>query len=136
MAGQVSPSEAGARTEAAVASALVRAGCDVYLPAFGGHGRVDLVYLRPEQCVRVQCKTARFINGTIYFRTCSNTANQPRGYDGEVDQFGVFSPDIGLVYLVPAVALPTRACTLRLAPTTNGQSAGVRWARDFELGPP
>lgn len=59
-----------------------------------------------------------------------------RGYDGEVDEFGVFSPGTGLVYLVPNVEMPTRLCTLRLGPTLNGQHAGIRWASDYELGPP
>ena len=130
------PSAIGNRSEAAVASALVRAGVLVYLPAFGADGRVDLVYIDGLRTVRVQCKTARRIRDVLYFRTCSNTANVPLGYDGEVDEFGVYSADTGLTYLVPVGGLPTRLCSLRLSETRNGQSAGIRWARDYELGPP
>jgi hypothetical protein len=72
----------------------------------------------------------------LIFRTCSNTNNQPRSYDDEVDEFGVYSPDLNLVYLVPAVGLPSRLCSLRLSPTRNGQARGVWWADDFVLGPP
>jgi hypothetical protein len=108
----------------------------VYRPAFGADGRVDLVYLDGLRTVRVQCKTARRAGSVIAFATCSNTANRPRCYDGEVDEFGVYSPDTGLTYLVPFEAVPTRLCSLRLSPTRNGQAAGIRWARDYELGPP
>ena len=131
-----SPSAIGNRAEAAVASALVRVGKLVYLPAFGADGRVDLVYLDGLRTLRVQCKTARRVGDVIFFKTCSNTANRPRSYDGEVDQFGVYSPDTGLTYLVPFEDVPTRGCTLRLLPARNGQAAGIRWARDYELGPP
>jgi hypothetical protein len=132
----VGPSRIGARAEASVASALVRIGRTVFLPAFAADSRVDLVYLSADRAVRVQCKTARAFGGAITFRTCSNTANEPRTYDGEIDEFGVFSPDTGLVYLVPALDLPIRTCSLRMDDSRNGQSSGIRWARDFELGPP
>jgi hypothetical protein len=134
---RLSPSAAGALAEAAVASALVRAGHAVYAPIFSAHSRVDLVYEKDGRFVGVQCKTARSMrNNTLYFRTCSNTGNSPRAYAGAVDEFGVYSLHTGLVYVLPASAMPSRGCSLRLLPTRNGQSAGVRWAKDFELGPP
>lgn len=131
-----SPGTQGTRSEAAIASALVRSGAEVYLPAFGNNGRIDLIYVRTGAAVRVQCKSACRIGDSLRFWTCSNTANNPAPYIGEVDEFGVYSPDTGVVYVVPADGLPSRACFLRLAPTRNGQRVGVRWARDFELGPP
>jgi hypothetical protein len=136
MAQVSSPSSVGARAEAAVASALVRAGKAVFLPAFAAHERIDLLSLDDSRPVRAQCKTSRVVGDVLVFRTCSNTANNPRAYVGEVDVFAVYSPATELVYLVPADGLPGRICSLRLAPTRNGQSAGVRWADDFVLGPP
>jgi hypothetical protein len=130
------PSSIGARAEAAVAAALVRAGRAVFLPAFAAHDRIDLVYVDGADLVRVQCKTSRLIGDVLRFRTCSNTANVPRGYGGEVDAFGVYSPDTERVYIVPAHDLPTRVCHLRLAPPRNGQRQGVRWAEHYLLGPP
>lgn len=131
-----SPSTRGARSEAAIASALVRSGADVYPPAFGSNARIDLIYVRKGTPVRVQCKSACRIGDSLRFWTCSNTANFPLPYAGDVDEFGVYSADTDLVYLVPIEGLPSRACFLRLAPTRNGQAAGVRWAADFELGKP
>jgi hypothetical protein len=130
------PSAIGARAEAAVASALVRAGRAVFVPAFAAHERVDLVYLGAERPVRVQCKAARVAGGVVIFKTCSYTANRPRAYTDEIDEFGVYALGTGLVYLVPSAGLPIRECTLRLEPVRNGQAAGIRWAADYLLGPP
>lgn len=108
------------------------------MPVFSAHDRIDLIYAVADQdrLFRVQCKTALLIGDVFYFRTCSNTANQPRDYVGQIDQFGVFSPDVGLVYLVPASEVPSRTCSLRLSATRNRQAARIRWARQYELGPP
>lgn len=130
------PTEIGARAEAAVASALVRAGKPVFLPAFGMNSRVDLVYGEDSALVRVQCKTSRVVGNVLVFRTCSNTKNLPRDYVGEIDVFGVYSPGRNLVYLVPAPELPKRYCALRIEPTRNGQRKRVWWADDYLLGPP
>lgn len=130
------PTEIGARAEAAVASALVRAGKAVFLPAFGVNSRVDLLYENDGALVRVQCKNSRVVGGAIVFPTCSNTKNLRRGYVGEVDVFGVYLPTTSLVYLVPAAGLPTRFCSLRLAPARNGQRKRVWRADDYLLGPP
>src|SRR4051794_9022661 len=72
------PTEIGARAEAAVTSALVRAGKPVFLPIFGANTRIDLVYADDGGLVRVQCKTSRVVGDVLVFRTCSNTKNVPR----------------------------------------------------------
>ena len=130
------PSEIGARAEREVAVALERSGWHVYLPVFAAHARVDLVAVRSEQVLRVQVKTARRLGEAIVFRTCSNTANRPRDYRGEIDAFGVHSPDVDRCYLVPVEATGTRSCSLRLEPSANGQIKGTRLAADFELRRP
>ena len=48
----------------------------------------------------------------------------------------MFAPETGLVYLVPATGIPVRGCSLRLDPSRNGQSSGIRWAADHLIGPP
>lgn len=71
------PSEIGARAEAEVTAALVRAGRTIYLPAFSAHARVDLVYEDSTGLVRVQCKSASYSKNTLRFLTCSHTGNLP-----------------------------------------------------------
>jgi hypothetical protein len=120
----------------AVASALQRVGIDVFVPLFAAHSRVDMVAATNDGLQRVQCKTARVFGGSIYFRTSSNTHNVPMDYRDQVDAFGVYAPDLSLVYLLPVSGLPVRGATLRLEPTRNGQQAGIRWAADYLVGPP
>jgi hypothetical protein len=129
------PSEVGAATEAAVAAALIRAGKVVYAPLFGSYGRVDLIIDEGVRLVRVQCKTARLVGEVLVFTTCSNTRDERKDYAGQVDVFGVYSSALDQVFLVPVEDVPTRACSLRIAPTRNGQSARVRWAASYALTP-
>lgn len=127
----------GARAEMAVASALQRSGMEVFAPLFAAHSRIDLIAADPPmRLVRVQCKTARLTGDVLFFRTCSNTANLPVDYRDEIDAFGVYSPDLNEVYLVPVGEVSIRGCHLRLAPARNGQRTGVRWAADYLVGPP
>lgn len=132
-----SPSQIGAQAELAVASALNNAGLLVLLPFFKAHSRVDLVYENSAGVLRrVQCKSAHQLNDNIAFYACSHTGGVERGYIGEVDEFGVYSPATGLVYMVPVEDVPGRFATLRLTPTRNNQSRRVRWAETYVLGPP
>ncbi len=130
------PSVIGARAELAVASALWKQGIDVYLPFFGAHSRVDLMAVTPSETLRVQCKTSRLLDGVVYFRTCSLTRNVALDYRDEIDVFGVYSPELDLVYLVPIGVTSIRGCSLRLEPTRNNQKAKIHWAADYLIGPP
>jgi hypothetical protein len=109
---------------------------EVYLPFFGAHSRVDLVATSATEVLRVQCKTSRIIDGVVYFRTCSLTANVHLDYRGQVDAFGVYSPEHDLVYLVPVDDAPLQACHLRIDATRNNQRTGIRWASDYLIGSP
>ena len=131
----IHPSVVGARTELAVAVALVANRYHVYLPFFEPHSRIDMVIEDEAGLHRVQCKTGRLDGDTVMFRTCSNTNNSPRAYLGEIDYFGVHAPEIGQVFLVPIADVPTRYAYLRLGPTRNNQSSRIRWASDYLIAP-
>jgi len=130
------PSVIGSRAEMAVASALQRVGMAVFVPLFAAHSRIDLIAATDTALLRVQCKTARVLGGALFFRTCSNTGNLPRDYRQEIDAFGVYSPAMNSVYLVPVDGVPLRGCHLRIEEARNGQRAGVRMATDYLVGPP
>jgi len=115
----------------AVANALHRAGWDVWTPLFAAHSRIDLLAVGTAGVQRIQCKSASIRPGGVFFRTCSNTGNHPVDHRGQVDAFGVYSPSLDAVYLVPIDDVPRRGALLRLEPTRNGQMAGVRWAADY-----
>src|SRR5437660_2058136 len=91
---QECPSAVGARTELAVAMALVRAGWHVYQPFFSPHSRVDLVVDGDAGLRRVQCKTAIVRGDALVFPTCSHTGSTPKDYRGDADMFGVYSPEL------------------------------------------
>jgi hypothetical protein len=91
--------------------------------------------------VRVQCKTARYIeeSGCLEFNTAityAKVGGKPhirKGYRGEADYFGVYSSDTGKVYLVPVEDVPDAVAKLRLQETRNKQQKGIRWAKDYEM---
>ena len=127
------PSEIGARAEPEVAYALLAGGWQVYCPRFAAHSRVDLVAVGQASVQRVQCKTARLQTDVLFFRTCSNTKNSPRSYHGEVDAFGVYSPDLDAAYLVPLSGLGDRGCYLRIGAPATSQVKGVRYAAEYAI---
>jgi hypothetical protein len=133
---RLTPSQIGARAEFAVAAALTAAGKEVYLPMFGAHSRVDLAFQDEGGFWRVQCKSSRIVNMVLMFRTCSNTNRTHKDYRGQIDFFGVYSPHLDRVFLVPVDDVPIREGFLRLEPARNGQQKRLRWARDYVLGPP
>ena len=128
----MTPSQVGERAEAAVIAALAHVGKHVYLP-LGASGRCDLIFEDESGTYRVQVKAGTVRDDVVFFRTCSNTKNEPKDYRGQVEFFGVFCHDTGSVYLVPVQEVPARAGHLRLRPTKNNQRHGIRWADDYRL---
>jgi hypothetical protein len=128
-------SSIGNRTEAIVLAALVHAGYWPLLP-FGEGRPYDIALDEDGKLIRVQCKTGRLMNGGVYFPTamwCRDLSY--RSYQGNVDYFGVYCPGTKKVYLVPIGDVPTRAALLRVEPPKNGQTWGIRWAKDYVIWP-
>ncbi len=117
--------------------ALTKTGRTVWVPFFSNHSRIDLLYENADGVVRrVQCKSALVVNDTVAFYTCSHTGGVERTYVGDVDEFGVYCPETGDVYMVPVAGLPSRRAFLRIAPTKSNQTRGIRWAADYVLRSP
>ena len=100
------PKLIGDRTTLAVMLALIDAGLDVSVP-FGENCRYDLVIDRANRLTRVQCKTGRLRDGVVRFATASTYGDLPsprearRDYLGQIDEFAVYCPGTGGVYLLP-----------------------------------
>jgi hypothetical protein len=117
----------------------VQSGYECLIP-WGHDYRYDIA-IDDGKLVRIQCKTARYLeeDGCISFNTCityARVGGKPhlkKGYKGEADYFGVYSPETGKIYLVPVADAPGTAATLRLFATKNNQEKGVRWAKDYEI---
>jgi hypothetical protein len=128
--------DVGLKTEAVITAQLLSRGIRVLLPCGFNH-RYDLVLDLDGEFVRVQCKTGRLRKGAVHFnsesvRSNSNTALR-RAYDGEAEIFMVHCADTDEIYAVPVADAPRRSVTLRVEPTANSQSDGIRWARDYVL---
>ncbi len=116
--------------------ALIDSGYDVFMP-FGENTRCDLVIDNGAALRRVQCKTGRLRKGAVVFRTCSSYAHHPnpkvlrRDYHGQIDDFAVFCPELGAVYLIPIedVTNRTTSAMLRVDPPRNGQQQDVSGSR-------
>lgn len=133
------PKAVGDRSTLAIMLALGEAGFALSVP-FGENTRYDLVVDDGHRLRRVQCKTGRLRSGAIRIAVCScyghhlRPANARRDYHGEVDDFAVYCPETQRVYLVPIDDLPlTTQAALRVEPTRNGQTKGIRLAADYEV---
>ena len=120
----------GSITEAVVLSSLKRLGKHIALP-FGDYGEYDLLVDEGDHFVKVQCKTGRLRDGCVYFNTHTRTAQGDRHYTS-VDVFGVFCPEIGKTYLVPANYCAKNTACLRVEPSKTKHS-WIKLASDFEI---
>jgi hypothetical protein len=133
------PKDVGDDSTLAIIVALARCGYRILLP-FGENSRYDLVTDDGRSLRKVQCKTGRLRAGAVVFATCSNYAHHPspkpsRHYLGEVDDFAVFCPQLGAVYLIPIDHLKSATTygRLRVDPPRNGQQKRIRFAAAYEV---
>lgn len=130
------PKAKGERSEACVLAALLKQGYVVLMP-FGDNQRYDMVIESGGCFMRVQCKTGRLRDGIIAFQPGSRAGGQGRrrGYQGEIECFGVYCPDNDTVYIVPIGDCPGRNLMhLRVDQPKNGVCIStMHWARDYEL---
>lgn len=128
----------GAVAEAAVAFEAAKLGIGVYRPL--SDERYDLIFDVGSRLVRVQCKWASTRGDVIVVplyssrRTAQGLRRMCYTAD-QVDAFAAYSPETERCYFAEFQEVGgLQALNLRLRPSKNNQSAGVRWARDYELG--
>ena len=128
----------GTATEGAVLAALLRMGKTVLIP-FGSQQDYDLVMEDNGSFSRIQCKTGRWRQGSVYFnlytmsQSTGSEIHTRRCYDDRVQFYGVYCPDNAKTYLVPNVGLGKAVCVLRVEPTINNQLKNIRWASEYEI---
>lgn len=137
----------GLAVHLAVAQRLTELGFELLEPV-GNHLRYDLAYYIPAsaeekaQFVRIQCKSAWLSRDKTClqfnaFNLGGEGKRQKRGYKGEAEYFGLYSPDTRKVYMVRVDECSVGVMSVRLTPTgkqgKNQYSAGVRWAKNYEI---
>lgn len=129
--GKRDTSRLGNVARGALIAAFLQMGKCVLVP-LNDDQRYDLVIDDGGRLIRIQCKSARLINGAIVFHTSSyNTSTGHRNYRGDADFFGVYCPALQTCYLVPVDDAPDRECRLRVNPSRNKQSRRIRLAQDY-----
>jgi len=122
-------------SEARVLAALVEAGYLVSRP-FGENQRYDLIIDDGRRLYRVQVKTGRLRGAVIAYSCSSSHAHRngkQRPYFGEIDYLAVYCPQTKKVYLLPEQEFVATMAHLRLSPTRNNMTKGIRWASRFAL---
>src|SRR5579859_6382761 len=129
----------GDASEALILAKLALAGITVLVP-WGDNTRFDLVALIADTFIRIQCKTGRFKDGYVTFRTfgVGRDGKVYRYVAGEIDYYGVRCLETGAVYLVPFDEAGTSTQPqLRVDPPKPGSTGGrqvarVRWADRYD----
>jgi PD-(D/E)XK endonuclease len=128
----------GIIAETKIAAFALAAGIGVARPL--GDERYDLIFDVGDRLLRIQCKWAVKLDQVVVIR-CRRVRRGPHGLirrtylPGEIDAIVGYCAEIEECFYLPAkLSVERAAVQLRLAPTRNNQSVGIKWARDFELG--
>lgn len=128
----------GNLTEMQCMSAFMAHNCEVSIP-FGDNSKYDFIADIDGQLFKIQVKTSSIKKGSdnaICFScrsthvNCSGVKNV-RYSANEIDYFATYWNN--QCYLVPIAECSTEK-TLRFAPPKNGQTKGITFAVDYELG--
>lgn len=114
---------------------LSKKGYSVLLP-LGDHYRYDLVTEKNNKFTRIQVKTGRYKNGAVAFWTCSQNRTGKKwrkSYEGDIDLFGVYCPELNTCYLVPVNDVGATQAYLRVDPPKNNIKNKIRLAEKYIL---
>jgi hypothetical protein len=93
-----------------------------------------VVSLGDRDFLRVQCKTARLVDGCVGFNSRSTDHGRgPGRYAGLADVFGAYLPPSNAIYLVPVAEVLGLSVQLRLKPALNNQRKRVRMAAEYAI---
>ena len=124
-------------TEVQVMLGFLQLGYNVLTP-YGDCERYDFVADVNGKFIKIQVKSSKASDDKTKFSF--NTASTHYS-DGKCVHHSYSKEDIDYfatvydnqVYLIPVEECSTRAQSLRLIPAKNGQTRGVKWAKDYRL---
>jgi PD-(D/E)XK endonuclease len=121
--------------EAMILADLQRQDHGIAIP-FGHDLPFDLIVVRKEDGAleKVQCKYTTSNGRVIFAKVTSTSAWVHHRYTSEeVDWIAVYDATTDQCFYLPSAEWDGQAAlNLRLVPTANGQSKGIRFARDFQ----
>ena len=123
--------------EAKVLAKFVELGYAVYLP-FGDDEKADLVVDFNGKLNKIQIKSTNTLLDGYYiidFRNCKNHKCNPdpnqKYSEQDIDYFATYCVERDTICLFKIQDMPQSAIRLRYEPAKNGQTAGVRWEKDY-----
>lgn len=124
-------------TEVQVMLGFMQLGYNVLIP-YGDCERYDFVADVNGKFLKIQVKSSKMADdGTKFsFNTASTHYSDGKcvhhSYSKEdIDYFATVNDN--QVYLIPVEECSSRSQSLRLTPAKNGQTRGVKWAKDYRL---
>jgi len=133
----VSPKLTGEVSEYRVISKLLEEGYKVY-DGCTENDKVDLVIEKDKGLKKVQVKTVRHEGDKLKMSVSSSIVNMTETRKEEytkedIDLFIGFCPENNNFYKIDVEDTASHSLTLRLEPTKNNQSKGIKWAEDYEI---
>jgi hypothetical protein len=135
----MNPSQRGAIAETAITAHATRIGFRAFLPVADG-GRYDMILEAAGKLLRVQCKTA-VRRGEVVVVEARSSRRTADGHlrevytPDDVDVIAAYSPELDRCFAIPIHDVPpSGGLHLRLAPTRNGQRAGLHFADQYPSG--
>jgi hypothetical protein len=129
------PKERGQKSEAAIRFEFIKRGVPVLEP-FGDNERYDLVIEAAGEFHRVQIKTGRMENGRVQLETRSSGTLtrkvRKENYDGEIDVFAIYSPEIEDAFVVPISEAPGTTMGLRVK-ASEKPSPNINWVEEYTI---
>lgn len=130
----------GSISELKFAAKFIEMGYNILFP-YGENQRYDLVIEKNNVFKRIQIKTASvekvFIRFSIRSRDRKTNSTISKNYNGEVDYFAVFSPELEKYYLIPIEIVENAKSkwnlTLRLEPLKRKTKNITKYSKDFEI---
>lgn len=129
---KVNSKAVGEVAEAIVIAVLIAKGIPVSIP-HGNNQRYDAIADFGSRLERIQIKNGRYRKGCVHFATKSTNGftGKFRSYAGQIESFFIYCPALGTVYRVPVSETSKGMCALRVDPTGNNSTKGIRWADDY-----
>jgi len=133
----VSPKLKGEISEYKSISKLLNKGWKVY-KGCTENDKVDLIIEDSDGLHKVQVKTMNHKGDKLKMMVSSSIVNmsetRKENYTkDDIDCFIGYCPENDKLYRVPVEETPATSMHLRLEPTKNNQSKGIKWAEDYEI---
>ena len=117
---------------------LIKLGYNISIP-YGDNCRYDLIVDINNVLLRIQVKFSSQINNESLFFTLKSSSNHTTNkhysvYNGQIDGFLLYHSLTDKVYVVSIEEVDKqKSLTLRIQPTKNNQTKGIKIAKDYEL---